>query len=89
MMPMYHWAARRIETHVKICVLALLLERVAELTFDQPWSHIRAALSKLQATKFKSSHHSFFQISSPPEECRELMKKIATLSLPRFLALRL
>jgi len=78
MMPMYHWAARRIETHVKICVLALLLERVAELACGQPWSHIRAALSKLQATQFKSSQHSFFQINSPPEECRELMKKLAT-----------
>lgn len=78
MMPMYHWAARRIETHVKICVLALLLERVAELACGQPWSHIRAALAKLQATQFKSSQHSFFQINSPPKDCRELMKKLAT-----------
>jgi hypothetical protein len=78
MMPMYHWAARRIETHVKICVLALLLERVAEREGGQPWSHIRAALAKLQATQFKSSQHSFFQINSPPKDCRELMKKLAT-----------
>lgn len=78
MMPMYHWAARRIETHVKICVLALLLERVAERDCGQPWSHIRAALAKLQATQFKSSQHSFFQINSPPKDCRELMRKLAT-----------
>lgn len=78
MMPMYHWAARRIETHVKICVLALLLERVAERECGQPWSHIRVALAKLQATQFKSSQHSFFQINSPPKDCRELMKKLAT-----------
>ena len=78
MMPMYHWAARRIETHVKICALALLLERVAERECGQPWSHIRAALAKLQATQFKSSQHSFFQINSPPKDCRELMKKLAT-----------
>ena len=78
MMPMYHWAARRIETHVKICVLALLLERVAELACGQPWSHIRVALAKLQVTQLKSSHHSFFQINSPPKDCRELMKKLAT-----------
>lgn len=78
MMPMYHWAARRIETHVKICVLALLLERVAELACGQPWSHIRVALAKLQATQFKSSQHSFFQINLPPKDCSELMKKLAT-----------
>ncbi|MBC2710217.1 MAG: IS1634 family transposase [Desulfosarcina sp.] len=29
MTPMYHWASRRIETHVKICVLALMIERSA------------------------------------------------------------
>jgi len=29
MMPMYHWLPHRIEAHVKICVLALLIERVA------------------------------------------------------------
>ena len=31
MTPMYHWASRRIEAHVTICVLALLIERIAEL----------------------------------------------------------
>jgi transposase len=35
MTPMYHWASRRIETHVKICVLALMIELVAELACDQ------------------------------------------------------
>ena len=78
MMPMYHWAGRRIETHVKICVLALLLERVAELECGHPWSHIRASLAKLQATRFRNSQHSFFQINSPPSDCRELLKKLAT-----------
>lgn len=78
MMPMYHWAARRIETHVKICVLALLIERVAERECGQPWSRIRLNLAKLQATEFQNDQHSFFQINSAPEACRELMKKLAT-----------
>jgi hypothetical protein len=30
MTPMYHWLSRRIESHVKICVLALMIERLAE-----------------------------------------------------------
>ena len=42
---------------------------------------IRGSLAKLQATQFKSSQHSFFQINSPSEKCRELMKTLAT-SLP-------
>ena len=62
MMQMYHWAPRRIETHVKICILALLLERVAELRCGAPWSRISNSLAKLQATEFKSSQHSFFRL---------------------------
>lgn len=51
MTPMYHWLSRRIEAHVKICVLALMIERIAERSCDLPWSKIRPALEKLQATK--------------------------------------
>ena len=36
MTPMYHWVPRRIETHVRLCVLALLIERVAELSCEKP-----------------------------------------------------
>jgi hypothetical protein len=43
MTPMYHWASRRIEAHVKICVLSLLIERIAELQCGQPWHRIRRA----------------------------------------------
>lgn len=51
MTPMYHWASRRIESHVKICMLALLIERIAELECMQPWHQIKRALDGLQITK--------------------------------------
>ena len=52
MTPMYHWASRRIEAHVKICVLSLLIERIAELQCGLPWHRIRRALEPLQVTEF-------------------------------------
>ncbi len=52
MTPMYHWVSRRIEAHVKICVLALMIERIAELTCNIPWHQIRRSLEELQVTKF-------------------------------------
>jgi hypothetical protein len=52
MTPMYHWASRRIEAHVKICVLALLIERIAELSCGRSWGHIQGALDTLQVTEF-------------------------------------
>ncbi len=48
MTPMVHWVPRRIETHVKICVLGLLIARIAELACLKPWSHIRRSPEKLQ-----------------------------------------
>jgi transposase len=52
MTPMYHWASRRIEAHVKICVLSLLIERIAELQCGQPWH-----LERLQVTEFFDLNH--------------------------------
>ena len=57
MTPMYHWASRRIEAHVKICVLALLVERIAELACGTPWHRIRRALEKLQVTELFDLNH--------------------------------
>ena len=77
MMPMYHWAPRRIETHVKICVLSLLLQRAAELKCGEPWSRISNSLSKLQATEFRSRQYSFFQINEARKDCLGFLKKLA------------
>ena len=49
---MNHWASRRIEAHVKICVLALMFERIAELSCNMPWRQIGRELDALQATEF-------------------------------------
>jgi len=82
MMPMHHWAPRRIATHVKICVLALLLERIAELQCGEPWTQIRPVLTKLQATEFKNQRHCFLHINEPCNELRRLMKKLG-IPLPK------
>ncbi|MBW1734114.1 MAG: IS1634 family transposase [Deltaproteobacteria bacterium] len=68
MTPMYHWAPRRIETHVKLCVLALLIERVAELSCNKPWNQIKAALDRLQVTKFENSSFRFFHRNELTQE---------------------
>jgi hypothetical protein len=59
MTPMYHWLPRRIESHVRICVLALLIERIAELSCDMPWSQIRRALDTVQVSNFFNLSYSF------------------------------
>lgn len=52
MTPMYHWLERRIESHVRICVMTLLIQRLAEIECKASWTRIRHSLQKLQATAF-------------------------------------
>jgi len=61
MTPMHHWLPRRIRAHVKICVLALLIARTAELKTGLTWEEIRHRLRRLKATAFESERYHFFQ----------------------------
>ena len=74
MTPMYHRASRRIEAHVKICVLALLLERIAELACGTPWHRIRRALEKLQITEFFDLNHRVLMRNELPSDTRNTLK---------------
>jgi len=75
--PVYHWLPRRIVAHVKICVMALLIERMAELECQQSWTHLRHVLGGLQVTEFHTSSHAFFQRNEPSEALMELMKNLS------------
>jgi transposase len=59
MTPMYHWLPRRIESHVRICVLALLIERIIEISCGRPWGQIRRDLEAVQVSNFFNSCQSF------------------------------
>ena len=52
--PMFHWTARRIEAHVKLCVLALQMQRSAEIRTGLPWARIAHALGALKALRYRS-----------------------------------
>jgi transposase len=75
--PVYHWLPRRIEAHVKICVLGLLIERVAELACEQSWSRIRHLLAGIQVTEFHTSSHLFFKRNEASPELRNVLKRLS------------
>jgi transposase len=74
--PMHHWLPHRIEAHIKICVFALLLERVAEMTCQKPWSAIKNLLSTLQASEFQTSNQTFCQRNEIPPELLKILKSL-------------
>jgi transposase len=80
--PIYHWLSCRIEAHVRICVIALLIERVAEVACDASWYRIRHQLEKLQATEFFSIKNRFFRRNEIPAGTRLILKKL-NISMPK------
>lgn len=74
--PMYHWLSRRIECHVKICVLALMIERIAERTCNKPWHQIRRALDSLQVTKFFNLNQRVHLRNEISSDTRNILKKL-------------
>ena len=57
-------------------VLALLIERVAELCCNKPWGQIREALDRLQVTKFENSFHRFLHRNELGTETTKILKSL-------------
>jgi len=76
MTPMYHWLSRRIESHVKICVLALMIERIAERACGKPWHRIRHALDTMQVTKLFNLNQRVHLRNEMSTETRNTLKKL-------------
>jgi transposase len=76
MEPMYHWLPHRIEAHIKLCVFALLIERVAELQCKDTWPKIKRTLATLQASEFHTPKFRFFQRNEPSTELLRILKSL-------------
>ena len=79
---MYHWLPSRIEAHIKICVLALLLARVAERQCQLPWKRLRDDLGALQVTEFQTPNFQFFQRHEPTENLLYTLNSLE-ISMPK------
>ena len=87
MTPMYHWASRRIEAHVKICVLSLLIERIVELQCGQSWHRIRRALERLQVTEFFDLNHRVLMRNELASDTRKALNLLNIKPPPQVIQL--
>jgi hypothetical protein len=76
MTPVYRWLPRRIEAHVKICVLELLLERLAEISSGKPWPRIKQGLEALQISYFSTAEHAFYRTNELTVEVKKILKSL-------------
>ena len=64
--PMYHWVNsgsvhQRITAHVKLCVLALMIQPAAELQTEMTWNNIQGALDGLKAVTYRTEKQAIVQ----------------------------
>jgi transposase len=84
--PMFHWTARRIEAHVKLCVLALQMQRAAEIRCAMPWARIAHELGALKAVRYQAGGRGIVQRTKIAGDCAELLKKLGIPIPKRLLA---
>lgn len=80
--PMFHWTPRRIEAHVKLCVLALQIQRAAEIRCTLPWSRIVHELAALKAVRYRTGERTIVQRTKIADSLGDILKKLG-VSIPK------
>jgi hypothetical protein len=74
--PMFHWMPHRITAHVKLCVLALMIQRTAEIATGLPWRRLASTLERLKAVRYTSEGRTIVQATTIGPELAEIFKKL-------------
>jgi len=84
MRPMFHWRPHRIKAHVSLSVLALLLERVAEIRAGDTWRNIRAKLENIKVVEYVRDNVRIQQTTELSAELTSLLKRLGVPPPPRL-----
>jgi transposase len=84
--PVYHWTAHRIASHVKLCVLALLLQRAAEIRTGDTWRNIRLVLDEIQAVRYRVHETTIVQSTRLTAQARTVLQRLQVAPPPSRLA---
>jgi Transposase DDE domain len=74
--PMFHWMPHRITAHVKLCVLALMIQRAAERATGLSWHQLAGLLERLQAVRYTSEGRTIVQATALGPELAAILKKL-------------
>jgi hypothetical protein len=74
--PVHHRTPERIEAHVFTCMLALLLERVAERRTGERWGEIRRQFGRIKMVAYAGNGGRVLQTTEPTAEQRKLLKSL-------------
>jgi len=74
--PVNHWTSKRIESHIRICVLSLLIQRIVERECNQSWWRVRESMEDLQVIRCSTKNFYFFHRNEVPKPVSEIYKKL-------------
>jgi transposase len=80
--PMFHGMPHRITAHVKVCVLALMIQRAAEIATGIPWRQLTSLLERLKAVRYTSESRTILQATTIQPELAEIFNKLG-ISAPK------
>ena len=78
--PVYHWTTHRILAHVKLCVLALQLQRAAEIRAQDTWRNLSHVLEQIKAIELQVGQKAIVRTTKLTEEARRVL---VSLGVPR------
>ena len=84
MRPVYHRREDRIESHVQLCWLALLLLRVAETQATDTWRNIRNELDRMHLVTLATSHGTVSQRTELTHRQRQILNALDLPEPARF-----
>ncbi|MGC9222221.1 MAG: IS1634 family transposase [Solirubrobacteraceae bacterium] len=82
--PVYHHREDRIESHVQLCWLALLLLRVTETETGETWRNIRNELDRMHLLTLHTSHGTIAQRTELTAGQRHILHALKLPEPPRF-----
>ncbi len=75
------------QAHVTISVLALLLERIAEIRAGDTWRNVAAKLGQIKVVEYDRAGARVLQTTEVREETAALLKQLGVPLPPRFHAI--
>ena len=88
MRPIYHWTPNRIHAHVTVCVLALLLTRMAENRANDSWRNIASSLQTIKVVEYERDGSRIHQTTDVRPSVLQLLKMLKVPDPPKILAIR-
>ena len=86
--PIFHWRPHRISAHISLCVLALLLERMAERRTGESWRSTLNVLDTIKVVEYERGQARIQQTTELRREALALLRRLQVPAPPRLHSVR-